>query len=716
MRRALLPIAAVAMFTGAAVLYHQLARPRVNLPSERALKPYYRLVDVVVQGAPGQGRVETHDLPAAAITDETRYVLAAPRHARVLLQTRVGVPADGRLVLSAPVPEILEPASRIVIMPQARIGGRWTKLPVQVVGAEAIEGRQFLRVELELPGPARGAQVDVHVDGYVPAEGSTSSVRTAVLPIPPGAEMELAFGILEPAWSQGSVSFSVSACEQADCAVMSSDTLDPGRSSGQGWQHRRLSLAALAGKSVAFVFDTAHAAASERAFSFPVWANPTVYVPSARSRDDVNVILLSIDTLRAQQLPSYGCRYDTAPFIAETFGNGGATFERLVAASATTPPSHMTMFTAVQPCVHGVKGGLEVIPPWLVTVAEVLRAAGFETGAVTEDGALGMSPSFRRGFNTYSENKSADVWFPEGQVDLTFRKAAQWLAQNRDRRFFLFLHTFQVHAPYAPPAAYQHLFTKGDAATRGEPSPPPNRDLIAYSQEMRYTDDELRALLAALAAEGLGANTIFILLSDHGEEFREHGLQGHGDQLYEEVSHVPLMLWGPGHIPAGRRIRVPVGHVDLMPTILELAGVKGAGQGTGTSLVSLLRDPAAEAALAPRALFAEAALPSFEQPHRRPTYMMQIGTRKFLRSWRGGLPVYECYDLAADAGELRNLCAASGKPTDKLAERLDHYEEDCRAQLAGLAQRAAQPVGVAPAEVHLAPEHEEKLRALGYLP
>src|SRR5262249_29376716 len=150
-----------------------------------------------------------------------------------------------------------------------------------------------------------------------------------------------------------------------------------------------------------------------------------------------------------------------------------------------------------------------------------------------------------------------------------------WLSRHRDERFFLFLHTYQVHAPYTPPPAY-------DRFSQPHPQPPPvpgqkpppqwERDHELYLGEVLYTDAELTKLLDGLDALGLADATVVTLTADHGEEFGEHGLPGHGKALFEESLHVPLIVRAPGIAPAGARVPALASLIDVVPTALELAG------------------------------------------------------------------------------------------------------------------------------------------------
>jgi arylsulfatase A-like enzyme len=306
---------------------------------------------------------------------------------------------------------------------------------------------------------------------------------------------------------------------------------------------------------------------------------------------------------------------------------------------------------------------------------------------------------------------------PEGQADVTFGQAREWLAGHRDRRFFLFLHTFQVHTPYAPPPRYADLFGDAEAAGGDGDTPSHLRWMAEYDREIRYTDDELRLLFEAIDALRLGEDTVFILTSDHGEAFLEHGLLEHGARLDEEVLRVPLLLWGRG-VPAGRRIAAPVAHVDLMPTILELLGLAAPASAEGLSLVPLLEGRGGEEALRGRALFSEARGTASLGPERSlrrflaPAFGVRVGDRKLARyrTDDGGFR-YEYYDLGADPVERRDLYGSRAGEAADLRALVDGYEERSLAQRRRLGRGEA----ARPERVFLDPRQEDKLRALGYL-
>ena len=282
----------------------------------------------------------------------------------------------------------------------------------------------------------------------------------------------------------------------------------------------------------------------------------------------------------------------------------------------------------------------------------------------------------------------------EGQVDVTFANARSWLRWNRDKRFFLFLHTFQVHSPYAPPARYADLFSEYDGKPLDESSPSHLREMADYDREIRYTDDELRRLFESIDELGLAEDTVFIVTSDHGEAFLEHGLLEHGGYLTEEVIHVPLMFWGRG-IPEGRRIPTLVSHVDLMPTILELLGLRGPALTQGSSLLALLRASANDPALAARPLFSESPSVLATGPEhsrvefRGPAYMVRKGSRKLARYPTQGGVEYRYFDLASDPLEQRNLYPTHASEAADLRELLEKNElrnDALRAQIAASAR------------------------------
>jgi arylsulfatase A-like enzyme len=674
------------------------------------MKSVYRFV-----GRRLDQRVDTLNLPSVSIADEVRFVLRAPPDGAMLWQQEARVGVDGMLRIERPLPPPFDRASKILGTVHLATADESVALPRRVMKTRHRPGGNALALALEVPPELVGSEtLSVTVSGVGIGVTSFSRYETRPVHIPDGARLDFGIGVVEPEIGHDPVEFELSACAGNDCERLFSETLDPSDPEQRGWHDRRLSLTALAGQTRRFAFGARRLRASAE-FSIPVWANPTLYAPSPRGADQVNVILLSIDTLRADHLTSYGYHHDTAPFIEERFGRGGTLFEECTASTPVTAPSHMTLFTSLQPMTHGVTDGLKVLSKAVRTLPELIRARRIDTAAFTENGWVSVHQGFSRGFNSFSENKSAEIMVPEGEVDATFAQAKRWLESNHDKRFFLFLHTYQVHAPYAPPERYADLFAEHDGRSIDEHSPTHVQYRANYDREIRYVDDELRSLFATLETLGLDRTTVFVLTSDHGEEFLEHGLLYHGGNLYEESVRVPLMFTGPG-IAAGRRIATHVGHKHLMPTILELFGIAPPEDREQRGLLGPMLGHEQEA-LASEPVFSEAWVtfqPGLGRRGRRfdpPSFSVRLGSRKLTRHRQGSGHRYEFYDLARDPLEQHDLFPSRGSEAQDLVALIERYPEEREQERRALLREEAE---ASPAP-QLDAEREEKLKALGYI-
>ncbi len=328
------------------------------------------------------------------------------------------------------------------------------------------------------------------------------------------------------------------------------------------------------------------------------------------------------------------------------------------------------------------------------TLAEWLREEGFLTAAFTENATLDRRRGFGRGFDEYFESKAYTL-NPVADIEQTLGRARAWLARNRGLRSFLFLHTYQVHAPYHPPPDYRELF-EGDTAQEQASRPARRARMDNYDREIRYTDDELAKLFRWLADEGLLDRSLIVVTSDHGEEFLEHGGIGHGSLPHEELVHVPLLLRGAG-VPRGRRVADLASHVDLVPTVLELLGVEPPGHVWGRSLVPLLADRPLVGG-EPRPIFSESW--TVPPPYRPPGIAVRLGDHKLISFRTSTGPGVRLYDLADDPGEQSNIASEAPLRVTALRKLLDDYLT--------LPRRGGR-------EVELDPELEEKLRVLGYI-
>ncbi len=320
----------------------------------------------------------------------------------------------------------------------------------------------------------------------------------------------------------------------------------------------------------------------------------------SRPRDVSGVVLISIDTLRADHLGAYGYPLDTSPFFDE-FAQRGTLFEQARVQLPGTLPSHMSIFTGLYPREHGVYPPDSVLSESIPTLPELFQQAGYRTAAFSEGGYVAGRYGFSRGFDVYDDITKDK---PGGAAE-TVRRALEFVDDlGRDDRFFIFLHTYEVHDPYmapdgygswegAPPDVWEPTGRNLARASRGELEI--DREGIEYfvslyDSSLRFVDDQLRRFMEALWGVDSAGEVWVVITSDHGEEFREHGGFAH-HQIYNETLHVPLLI---RRLDQRRGTRVPslVESVDIAPTLLELAGIDAAPlRLSGRSLAPLLDNP-----------------------------------------------------------------------------------------------------------------------------
>ena len=493
-------------------------------------------------------------------------------------------------------------------------------------------------------------------------------------------------------------------------------------------------VALLSAISVAPLYRLARAASEPPADS----AQPA-HAPSPPSGvgTRLNLILISIDTLRADHMGIYGYAKNTTPQIDRFFADA-VVFTRMYAQSPWTLPSHVSMLTGQYPSTHDVRYGVEQtggfvhpIPDASLTVAEILRDAGYATAAFTGGSFVSERYGFDQGFDDFET-------IPSARMSGALERGLAWLERHHRRPFFLFLHSFDVHI-YQPLRLHPEL---GDvdyagplrgrrdlAALAGPDKLPPlsAADLAylehLYDSELRETDFQLQRLFDALERLGRSDDTAILLTSDHGEEFLEHGRTGHGYSLAEALLRVPLLISVPG-LKRGLRSDAPVQGIDITPTLLDLAGVAlpPGGIVQGRSLLPLFFD-GGETSGSPSAVSDSARL-LFEADvsnrraglvdahykyvhHGAPAHnpLDPAFLRLTLRALFSAGPREELFDLAADPGEREDLSQSD-------PQRTAHYRQLLFAELR--AARGLTPhAGVIP--VPLTPELAEELRALGYL-
>jgi arylsulfatase A-like enzyme len=279
----------------------------------------------------------------------------------------------------------------------------------------------------------------------------------------------------------------------------------------------------------------------------------------------MNVVLISIDTLRADHLSAYGYPASTTPFI-DSLARKGLLFEEAVTPLPSTTPSHASMLTALYPPRHGCTILAMPVSRNVEMLAMVFRRNGYYTDASVAVNHLGRAFNFDRGFVDFAQPSAVQRNADTVNADV-FRSMGSYAAKTRSRPFFLWVHYFDCHAPYG------WWRTQSESDSLSPDTNVSQQELIdRYDSSIRHVDDEVRRLYEYLSGRGLAENTIFCITADHGEQIGDHGLaQGHAD-IYRETVHVPLIFVGPD-IPAGRSKRI-VSIMDVAPSLLAAVGLK----------------------------------------------------------------------------------------------------------------------------------------------
>lgn len=423
-----------------------------------------------------------------------------------------------------------------------------------------------------------------------------------------------------------------------------------------------------------------------------------------------NVLLVTMDTTRADRCSVYGFEPDTTPAL-RALARSGVRFERAYAASSTTAPTHASLFTGLSPLRHGVVGNGLALAPTAVTLTERLADAGWDTAAIVSSFVLHERFGLAQGFAHYDDefdpvggSMRGHRWgkfeIEDGfdrRADATTARAIRWLDERRapERPFFLFVHYFDPHEPYDPPEPHRSRFADGPKPSHG----------ARYLAEIAFTDEQIGRLLAALEARGHAADTLVIVTADHGEGLGQHGYAYHGAHVHEEAVRVPLLVRWPGG-PAGRSVAEPVETIDLAPTILELTGLGASADDAplpGRSLAGLLRgddlrlDPEHPVFLFRR---------WYRRPDRKGAYRAagrQLGVRVGRWKYIEGQAErrFELFDLEADPGELENLYRRHPEQARDLAARLAAWQQA--------------NTGPGPTPGRVPADARERLEALGYV-
>ena len=440
-----------------------------------------------------------------------------------------------------------------------------------------------------------------------------------------------------------------------------------------------------------------------------------------------HIVLISIDTLRADHLGSYGNERVETPRI-DAFASEGVLFEQHVSVAPVTLPSHTSLMTGTYPRTHGTPRNGFIVDESNTLLAERLRDAGFTTAGFVSAVPLASSFGFAQGFDSYDEpvrrvlGNDRDPAITR-RADWMTDRVLQWLDEGgaQAERLFVFVHYFDVHYPYENGEPWDSMYRDEDMPDAGgsmqdlhrlrrafRRSDPEAAGLsraraAAYAGGVTWTDGQIGRLLDGLAERGLLDRSLVILTSDHGETMDSHPeeLWDHGLTLFEETMHVPLILRFPSGWQAGRRVSQLVANIDLAPTLLEWLSLPPLEEASGTSFAPLV----AGGTLPPRApVFLEAMEPSDKLADAGALRWRNERKRRAARSqqwkllfqpWNGEV---RAYDLLLDPGETVPLAPGAPEPRQL---QLD------------LEEWAAGPVRPERREA-LDPETREQLRALGY--
>jgi arylsulfatase A-like enzyme len=444
-------------------------------------------------------------------------------------------------------------------------------------------------------------------------------------------------------------------------------------------------------------------------------AAPAAQISGSAPARGYNVVLISIDSLRADHLGTYGYRRATSPAI-DRLGSGGAVFTQCRSTTSWTLPAHMSLLTGRSLLGHGVVGDDRRLGPGVPTLAQAFHGAGYATGAVVSAPYVHSRFGFAAGFDDYDDTSISFATNEDSYKTVTAPQlnaaAEKWLTAHAGRPFFLFLHYWDVHYDYAPGPPYDTMF---DPDYRGEVSgdnfyfnPRVNarmspRDLehvlALYDGEIRLVDDHVAKLRAVLERLGIAGKTIVVLTADHGDEFFEHGNKGHHRTLYDEVLHVPLVMYVPGTSMSGARVAAEASIVDVMPTLLGLTGIAPPEGLEGADFTRVLFEGAA----APER-------PVFSELYRKGSLNVQVAAvaaaHKVIHHFNARR--METYDLAADAAEHERLANDRG-PGAAIAAGMRDWLDERWHELEGREER----YGVETLEMDA--KTAETLRSLGYL-
>ena len=392
-----------------------------------------------------------------------------------------------------------------------------------------------------------------------------------------------------------------------------------------------------------------------------------------------NVLVMLVDTLRADHLGLYGYERPVSPNL-DRFGEQSLVFDRAFSQAPWTQPSVASLMTGLEPLEHGVIGGVTLHHSF-DTNAIILQDAGFTTVAISSNPIITRRAGFHVGFEEFLE-------IPEGRAEEMIDLFDHWLAENENLQWFAYLHFLDPHGPFDAPEPFGSRFLPEVEQKESPQGDPDVENMRArYDGEIQYLDKEFGRLLAILEQREVLDDTIIIFVADHGEEFNEHGKLFHSEQIYNETVHVPLLLWAPGLVEPGRAPGT-VEVRDILETVLEMLNVRPSS--SGETRLTAARKGSDQTA------FSHTSLGHLEGEDFHEVAAVTLGDWKYIR--RLDTEDTELYNLGSDPGERRNVLSSHPEVAARYAVLLDQI----------LAERPQ-------VEERIDPGLLQKLKAGGYL-
>lgn len=617
---------------------------------------------------------------------------------------------------------------------------RWLVLrPVDVAGAEvAIESLRVIRRREHLLSVPTG--VGWHGMGEIYRESVVSRSGEALrfpLHLPENPWLDLAVATL------GDEAVTFRARLWGDSEEDAELLFETSVEKVESWQPLEADLAAHAGRRV--TLELSAESPSEEALAF--WGTPVVRsrVASTEATDEgpQGVIVIVTDTLRRDRLPFYGHERDTAPVLGQMVSEGALAVDAL-SQSTWTKLSVTSIFTSLYPTSHTVRRFSDRLPASADTLAELFLRQGYATLGLSSISFTGRFTNMHQGYEEFHESAS----LPEKLNAKTARhhvdRLLPWLERHRDGRFFVFLHVADPHSPYEPYEPWSDFYGEPgdleDYVEQRETVRPhidnplmqrfgmPRREDVeeagldpehyvaleydAYDASIRAMDEEIGRVIATLEELGLDDDVVVAVVSDHGTELLDHDDHFHGHTVYGELNQVPMFFWGPGTVPAGVRIEPTVETLDLMPTVLDLAGIAAPDNLQGQSLVPLMGEGVTSTAGAryrPRPAVTETertpprALPS----EAGDCFALAVDDWKLVRCEpEMGEPTNELYHRPDDPYDQNDLAAEQPQKVAELLEQLEGWRQQAEANRLQSDDELAEGMSA---------EELERLRSLGYV-